>query len=206
MRTIRDSGEHELEIKRSRFLCALAKVDSEQQAREFVAERRRLHHEARHHCSAYVLDPEGRTQRSNDDGEPAGTAGSPMLEVLRRNEITGAAAVVSRYFGGVLLGAGGLVRAYSSAVSAAVEHVGLSELRPMRVVSTTVDHSAAGRLENELRGAGFVVSDVDYAERVRFALRVPEEDVEQFHVWLAEATGGSAEAAVGELVHTEVPI
>ena len=110
MRTIRENGEHELEIKRSRFLCALARVDSDEAAREFIAERRKLHHEARHHCTAYVLD-EGRAQRSNDDGEPAGTAGAPMLEVLRRNEITGVVAVVSRYFGGVLLGAGGLVRA-----------------------------------------------------------------------------------------------
>jgi len=204
VRTIRENGEHELEIKRSRFLCALARVDSDEAAREFIAERRKLHHEARHHCTAYVLD-EGRAQRSNDDGEPAGTAGAPMLEVLRRNEITGVVAVVSRYFGGVLLGAGGLVRAYGSAVSAALEHVGLNELRPMHVVSTTVDHSAAGRLENDLRAAGFVVSDVDYAERVRFELRVPAGDVERFHVWLAEATGGSATAEVGELVHAEVP-
>ena len=185
MRTIRENGEHELEIKRSRFLCALARVDSDEAAREFIAERRKLHHEARHHCTAYVLD-EGRAQRSNDDGEPAGTAGAPMLEVLRRNEITGVVAVVSRYFGGVLLGAGGLERAYGSAESAALEHVGLNELRPMHVVSTTVDHSAAGRLENDLRAAGFVVSDVDYAERVRFELRVPAGDVERFHVWLAE--------------------
>ncbi|MFR9730378.1 YigZ family protein [Saccharopolyspora sp. MS10] len=206
MRTIRRSGEFELEIKRSRFLCALSRADSEEGAREFIAQRRRLHHDARHHCSAYVLDADGRTQRSNDDGEPAGTAGAPMLEVLRHHEITGAVAVVSRYFGGTLLGAGGLVRAYGGAVSAALEHVGLAELRPMRLVSTTAEHSLAGRLENDLRSQGFSVSDVDYGERVRFVLRIPEAEVGAFERWLAETTGGAAEPVRGELVHAEVPL
>ncbi|WP_243790297.1 YigZ family protein [Saccharopolyspora gloriosae] len=206
MRTIRRSGEFELEIKRSRFLCALARVESEEQAREFIARRRKLHHEARHHCSAYVLGPDGRTQRSSDDGEPAGTAGVPMLEVLRHNEITRTVAVVSRYFGGTLLGAGGLVRAYGNAVSAALEHVGLAELRPMRLVSTTVDYLLAGKLENDLRSKGFTVSDVDYSESVRFVVRVPEGELEEFDVWLAENTNGAAEAVRGDLVHTEAPI
>ncbi|MEU6127552.1 YigZ family protein [Saccharopolyspora sp. NPDC047091] len=206
MRTIRRSGEFELEIKRSRFLCALSRADSEERAREFVAQRRKLHHDARHHCSAYVLDVDGRTQRSSDDGEPAGTAGVPMLEVLRHNEITRVVAVVSRYFGGTLLGAGGLVRAYGGAVSAALEQVGLAELRPMRLVSTTVDYLVAGKLENDLRSHGFSVSDVDYSERVRFVVQVPADDVEDFGRWLAEATGGAAEPVLGELVHAEVPV
>lgn len=205
MRRIRADGEHELVIKRSRFRCVLARVETEQQAKDFVAEQRKLHHEARHHCSAQVLD-HGRTQRSNDDGEPAGTAGAPMLEVLRRNEITGVIAVVSRYFGGVLLGAGGLVRAYGSAVSAALEQVGLVELRPVRVVFTTVDHAAAGRLDNDLRAAGFTVSDVDYAARVRFELHEPVDEVEAFEVWLAQATNGSAQAELGAVRYAEVPI
>ncbi|MCA1227134.1 YigZ family protein [Saccharopolyspora sp. 6M] len=206
MRTIRRSGEFELEIKRSRFLCALSRADSEEQAREFVALRRKLHHDARHHCSAYVLDADGRTQRSNDDGEPAGTAGVPMLEVLRHNELTRVVAVVTRYFGGTLLGAGGLVRAYGGAVSAALEQVGLAELRPMRLVSTTVDYLVAGKLENDLRSHGFSVSDVDYSDRVRFVVEVPADDVEDFRHWLAEATGGAAEPLLGEVVHAEVPV
>lgn len=102
MRTIRQAGEFELEVKKSRFLCALARVTSESEAREFVQSRRKLHHDARHHCSAFVLGDLGEIQKSSDDGEPAGTAGVPMLEVLRRNELTNTAAVVTRYFGGVL--------------------------------------------------------------------------------------------------------
>ncbi|GAB2656076.1 YigZ family protein [Saccharopolyspora gloriosae] len=206
MRAIRRSGEFELEIKRSRFLCALSRAESEEQAREFIAQRRKLHHDARHHCSAYVLGADGRTQRSSDDGEPGGTAGVPMLEVLRHNEITHVVAVVSRYFGGTLLGAGGLVRAYGGAVSAALEHVALAELRPMRLMSTAVDYLVAGKLENDLRSQGFLVSDVDYSEHVRFVVQVPEPELDAFDVWLAEATGGAAEAVRGELVHAEVPL
>ncbi|RCW46989.1 putative YigZ family protein [Halopolyspora algeriensis] len=206
MRTIGQPGEYQLEVKKSRFLCALARVTTEEQAREFVRHRRRLHHEARHHCSAYVLGDDGQTQKSSDDGEPAGTAGVPMLEVLRRNDITNTVAVVSRHFGGVLLGAGGLIRAYGGAVSEALEHVGLVERREMRVVSTTVDHGVAGKLENDLRRSDYLVADVHYGARVRFDLHIPETDVAGFETWLAEATGGAATIGLGGSVHTEVPV
>lgn len=204
MRTIRSAGEHEIEIKKSRFRCALARVSTAEEARAFVQQRRREHHSARHHCSAYVLGAAGETQKSSDDGEPAGTAGVPMLEVLRRHEVTDVVAVVTRYFGGVLLGAGGLVRAYSGAVSAALDALGLVERRPMRVVSTVVDYSLAGRLENELRSSCYPVADVHYGVDVRFDVQVPEGDVPAFEVWLAEATGGAATGTVGELTHVEV--
>ncbi|GAA4858609.1 MULTISPECIES: YigZ family protein [Saccharopolyspora] len=203
MRTIKRPGEHEIEIKRSRFRCALEVVRTEEEAREFIALQRRRHHEARHHCSAFVLGDDGRTQKSNDDGEPAGTAGTPMLEVLRRNDITNTVAVVIRYFGGVLLGAGGLVRAYGGAVSAALEEVGLVDRRPVRVVSTTVDHALAGRLDNDLRSAGYQVIGTDYAERARLRVLVAEDGVADFRTWLAEATGGTATAEVGDRTHVE---
>src|SRR4051812_48659133 len=135
---------HEIEIKRSRFLCALAPVTSEEAAREFIAARRRADPQARHHCHAFVLGPDGRTQRSSDDGEPAGTAGTPMLEVLRRRELTDTVAVVTRYFGGVLLGAGGLIRAYGQSVSDALEVVGVLEHRRLHVVDVAVGYDPAG--------------------------------------------------------------
>ncbi|MCI2421188.1 YigZ family protein [Saccharopolyspora sp. K220] len=206
MRTIKQPGEHELEVKRSRFRCALARVTDEAEAREFIQRRRRLHHDARHHCSAFVLGDSGEIQKSSDDGEPAGTAGVPMLEVLRRNEITNTVAVVTRYFGGVLLGAGGLVRAYGGAVSAALEHVGLVERRPVRIVTTTVDHLLAGKLANDLRSGGFQLADTEYQDLVRFHVNVPESDVDDFRTWLAEATGGVAQAEIGDLTHAEVDI
>jgi len=127
--TVAGTGVHEIEIRRSRFLCALAPVTSEEAAREVIAARKKADPAARHHCHAFVLGADGRTQRSSDDGEPAGTAGTPMLEVLRRRELTDTVAVVTRYFGGVLLGAGGLIRAYGQAVSEAVDVVGVREYR-----------------------------------------------------------------------------
>ncbi|KAA5829225.1 YigZ family protein [Saccharopolyspora hirsuta] len=204
MRTIKQSGEHELEVKKSRFLCALARVTDEAEAREFIQQRRKLHHDARHHCSAFVLGDLGEVQKSSDDGEPAGTAGVPMLEVLRHNEITNTVAVVTRYFGGVLLGAGGLVRAYGGAVSAALEHVGLVERRPVRTVTTAVDYLVAGKLDNDLRSAGYQVVDTEYQDVVRFHVNVPVSEVDAFRTWLAEITGGTAEATLGPLTHAEV--
>ncbi|MGP4015114.1 YigZ family protein [Saccharopolyspora sp. 5N708] len=204
MRTIKQPGEHELEVKKSRFRCALARVTSEAEAREFIQQRRRLHHDARHHCSAFVLGDSGEIQKSSDDGEPAGTAGVPMLEVLRRNEITNTVAVVTRYFGGVLLGAGGLVRAYGGAVSAALEQVGLVERRPVRTMTTTVDYLLAGKLENDLRSAGYQVVDTSYQDLVRLRVNVPESGVDDFRAWLAEATGGVAAAEVGDRTHAEI--
>ena len=144
MRTIKRPGVHELEIRRSRFVCALARVTTEAQAREFISGRRRTHHDATHHCTAYVLGEHGDITRGNDDGEPGGTAGRPMLEVLTRRSLTGTVAVVSRYFGGVKLGAGGLVRAYGQAAAESVDQVGLVERRPAVTVTVVTDHGRAG--------------------------------------------------------------
>ncbi len=159
----------ELEIKRSRFLTVLRRTDSEAAARELVAELRREFHDARHHCSAFVLGPDRDVQRSNDDGEPSGTAGLPMLEALTRRETSAGSAdlsditaVVVRYFGGILLGAGGLVRAYSESVSSALDAAPLVRRSRLRICSIEVPHAQAGRLENELRSAGYVMAATGY--------------------------------------------
>lgn len=206
MRTVRRSGEYETEVKRSRFVCALARARDEDEAGEFLRQQRKDNPGARHHCSAYVVGDDAQTQKSSDDGEPAGTAGIPMLETLHRNEITNTIAVVSRYFGGVLLGAGGLVRAYSGAVSAALGHIGLAERRPMRVVSTTVDYALAGKLENALRSAGHHIADVHYRDDVRFDMHVTDSQFPAFEAWLAETTAGAAKAESGGITHTEVDL
>jgi uncharacterized YigZ family protein len=196
MRTIRRDGEHELEIKRSRFLCALARVADEEAAREFIARRRREHWSATHNCTAYILGEDGGIQRSSDDGEPAGTAGVPMLEVLRHRGMTDTVAVVTRYYGGVKLGAGGLIRAYGGAVSAAVDAVGVLERRRLLVVDVFADYVIGGRLESDLRDSRFHVRGVDYGDRVRVEVALPEAELAEFEVLLAELTGGKAEAEV----------
>jgi uncharacterized YigZ family protein len=186
---------HETEARKSRFLCSLLRVQDEAQVQAFIAATRREHWDARHHCTAFILGDRPRRERSNDDGEPAGTAGAPMLEVLRRRGLTDTVAVVTRYFGGVLLGAGGLVRAYGGAVSAALEQAELVERRPVALFAVDADHVRAGRLENDLRAAGHVVRDVHYtASGVRFDVGVPEEGAAAFGEWLAAVSAGAAEA------------
>ena len=173
---------HELEIKRSRFITVLRRAGTEEDARELAAGLRREFHDARHHCSAFVIGPDRSIQRSSDDGEPAGTAGIPMLEALVKREtapgvaaLSDVSAVVVRYFGGVLLGAGGLVRAYSESVSAALEQAPLIRRSRLRICWTAVPHAGAGRLENDLRAAGLVMAETSYQDRLT-VLRIAVPD------------------------------
>lgn len=205
--TIRHDGSHETEIKKSRFICHLARVADEDEAQAFVAAVRKQYWDARHNCTAFVVGDEHRRERSSDDGEPGGTAGVPMLEVLRRRGLTDTVAVVTRYFGGIKLGAGGLVRAYGNAVSEAVDEIGLLERRPVALLAVTVGHTRAGRLENDLRAAGYAVNGLGYeAAGVRIEVGVPEAQVPVFHAWLAEATAGTAAAVAAGRTFVEVPV
>ena len=190
--SVAKTGVHEIEIRRSRFLCALAPVETEEAAREVIAGRRRADPAARHHCHAFVLGPDGRTQRSSDDGEPAGTAGTPMLEVLRRRGLTNTVAVVTRYFGGILLGAGGLIRAYSQAVAEAADTFGVVESRRLEIFEVSVDYGRAGRLESDLRASKYPVQGARYNERATFEVGVPVAGSAEFGSWLADSTGGAA--------------
>jgi uncharacterized YigZ family protein len=191
---------HELEIKRSRFITVLRRTDSEDGARALVAGLRREFHDARHHCSAFVLGPDRDIQRSSDDGEPSGTAGIPMLEALIRREtapgvtdLSDISAVVVRYFGGILLGAGGLVRAYSESVSAALELAPLVNRSRLRLCAVRVAHAAAGRLENDLRAAGYVMAETGY-ESQSTVLRLALPDSPRV---LADAAGRLAAMTAG---------
>lgn len=186
--TLAGDGEAVLEVKRSKFLCTLRRVATEAEARAVVEELRRQHWDARHHCSAFVLGADAMVQRSSDDGEPAGTAGAPMLEVLRGAGVSDVVAVVTRWFGGVLLGAGGLVRAYSEAVQAGLAEVGTLERRLLQEWSLELDHAEAGRVESDLRTRGVPVLDTAYEARVRLVLGV--EDGDALAVTVAELTAG----------------
>lgn len=193
--TIGRDTEYEIEVKRSRFVCALGRVGDEAAARAFVQRIRKRRWDARHHCTAYVVGYPQPAQRSNDDGEPAGTAGVPMLEVLRRNGLTDTVAVVSRYFGGVLLGAGGLARAYGAAVAGAVDAAGTIARERVSLLVLRADHAHAGALEHGLRATGRRVRDVAYrSDGVRIEVGLPPAEVEAFLAWLAQATGGAAAA------------
>jgi uncharacterized YigZ family protein len=194
--TLARNGGAEIEVKRSRFLCTLERVEDEPAARAVVDRLRRQHWDARHHCSAFVLGPvgDGQVERSSDDGEPAGTAGAPMLEVLRGRGVSDVVAVVTRGFGGTLLGAGGLVRAYGDAVRAGLDSTGTLRRDLVRELVLDVDHADAGRVESELRARGIVVLDTVYAARVALRLGVPPADEQRLHALVAELTAGTAAA------------
>ena len=192
-------AQAETEVKRSRFLCTLRRVATEEEARSVVEGLRREHWDARHHCSAFVIGPPGadRVERSSDDGEPAGTAGAPMLEVLRGGGPSGegvadCVAVVTRWFGGTLLGAGGLVRAYGDAVRAALDEAGTRERRLLREVAVELGHADAARVESDLRARGLEVLATSYGVSVELVLGVPPADVGGVEVVLAALTSGAA--------------
>lgn len=202
--TIAAPVDHELVIKKSRFLTHLAPVSSPDEADAVIAEARRRAWDARHHCSAQVTGLRGDRARSSDDGEPSGTAGMPMLEVLRRRELTDVVAVVTRYFGGVKLGAGGLVRAYSSAVSEALDHAALVDRMLLTEVTLAVPHAEAGRFDNLLREwtsrHGAVLGETVYAAVAEFAVWTPDEAVTAL---VAEVAAASAGAVTAQVTGTE---
>lgn len=192
--TIARDGEAEIEVKRSRFLATLVRVEEEREARAVVERLRKEHWDARHHCSAFILGPDAAIQRSSDDGEPAGTAGAPMLEMLRGHEVSDTVAVVTRWFGGVLLGAGGLVRAYGDAVRAGLEEVGTLRREMLTLHDLEVSHADAGRVETELRSRGITVLGADYTAAVTLHVALPDEQLASWPALVAELTAGASES------------
>lgn len=191
-RTIAHAVEAELEVRRSRFHARLVPVTDEAAAREVVAETRKRFWDAGHHCSAFVLGSAADLERSSDDGEPSGTAGAPMLDALRSTGLTDVLAVVSRWFGGVLLGTGGLVRAYGDAVRLVTTEASIRDVRRLRLLRATLDPGTAGRFEAELRARGVAVLGVTWGEQVEILIGVPPGEAGAVEALTAELTGGRA--------------
>lgn len=185
------SGESEYTEKRSRFLGHIRCVETEEEAKAFIAECRKKYYDARHNCWCYII--KNGAERYGDDGEPQGTAGIPMLEVMRREGITNVVCVVTRYFGGVLLGAGGLLRAYTKSAKDALDAAGISVVRRWIEVEVPCSYSQAEKLKNEISSAGGVVSDMEYAANVNIKVLVPENMVNNFKTKIFDVTAGSVE-------------
>ena len=209
----RNTVEVTLDIRRSEFIGMVRRVESEVEARAWIDQVRGVHHAATHVVPAFVLGPDRDIQRSSDDGEPAGTAGMPMLQALtnyravhdgvEHADISDVCAIAVRYFGGVKLGAGGLVRAYSDTVVAALDQTPLVVRQRMVLVALQAPHGEVGRVENDLRSAGFTVLGTDYAgpqATMTVGLDDADDALENFNARLASMTAG---ALVAEAVGTQ---
>lgn len=190
--TVAGDGAAELEVERSRFAARVSRVSDESEVRGVVEQVRREHWDARHHCFAAVLGAEGTSTQAHDGGEPAGTAGAPMLQLLQGSGLSDVVVVVSRWFGGTLLGTGGLARAYAAAARAGLEQAGLVERVRHDLCEVTVDFTEVGRLEHDLRARGARVLGVEYTGEASLRFAVPPSSRPVVEEIVAELTGGTA--------------
>ena len=190
-----EGGTSEVVVKKSRFLGITFPVSTPEEAAEQIAGIRKKYYDARHNCYAYRLEG---AEKFSDDGEPSQTAGKPMLDVLAGAGLVGALVVVTRYFGGTLLGTGGLVRAYTEAAQEAVKNSKITEIRPKRRVTCCIAYPELGRIQYIFREEG-LTPEIDYQEKITLSADVPDERVVPITTAITEATAGKAELTVGEL-------
>ena len=189
--TIKQAHSIENVISKSRFIAYIKPVSTENEAKAFIDEIKTKHKDATHNCSAYTVGPEMNIQKANDDGEPSGTAGIPMLEILKQQEIHNVCVVVTRYFGGIKLGAGGLIRAYSGAVRDVIYDIGRVELREAIPVTVTLDYDQTGKFEYELASTTFLLREQFYTDKVSYQIDVVKNEYDAFIDFLNRITSGN---------------
>ena len=197
-------GEASFVEKRSEFLGHVRMVETEEEARAFIAEMKKKYHDARHNCWCYII--KDGPERYSDDGEPQGTAGIPMLEVFRREGITNFVCVVTRYFGGILLGAGGLLRAYTKSAKDALDAAGVSVVRRWVEMDIPCSYAQAERLKGEVLAIDGIVTDMEYAAAVTIKAMVPEEKVEELGAKIFDVSAGSVKCISGGESFRAVPL
>lgn len=200
MKTVFEGGEGEIVEKKSRFIATVRPVSSEEEAAAFIAEMKKKYWDAKHNCSAFVIGDHQELTRCSDDGEPAQTAGRPMLDVLLREGIHNTAVVVTRYFGGVLLGTGGLVRAYQKAVQEGLANSIVIEKQSGRKLVIGTDYTGLGKLQYLIAQKGLATIDTIYTDKVELILMVPAELIAETEKDVIEATNGNADISWGEEV------
>ncbi|MBO1511758.1 YigZ family protein [Metabacillus bambusae] len=201
--TVKGYGEHEIIIQKSRFICYIERVTNEEDAQSFIQQIKKKHYDANHNCSAYIIGENDHIQKANDDGEPSGTAGVPMLEVLKKKQLKDTVVVVTRYFGGIKLGTGGLIRAYGKSVSEGLNAIGIVERKLMRVMHTKIDYTWLGKVENELRSSTFLLKEIHYLNDVEVEAYVEEDKKGTFIDWMTELTNGKGDISEGDVVYLE---
>ena len=189
----RATFQKELEIKKSIFLATLIPVKNEEEAQEAIAKMKKEKRDATHNCSAYRIGTERIYEKSSDDGEPQGTAGHPMLHVLQMNELTNTLAIVTRWFGGIKLGAGGLTRAYTQSLADAVKEADLVRYTPHEKYTVSFPYTTSGAFENHIKGTDIIVKDRQFSDKVTVTFLTLPDKAETHTRWLTDATGGKAE-------------
>lgn len=201
-KTVKSEASAEFVEKRSRFIATVKPVESEKDAVDFINSLRQKYWDATHNVYAYVIE-ENNITRYSDDGEPGGTAGMPVLDVLTRNDITNAVVVVTRYFGGTLLGTGGLVHAYSHSAKIGVEASGIAEMVMCRQMTIKCDYTLLGKIQNELRRLDIIEGETQYTDMVEISLYVPLDNTERVKKAIIELTNATAEFVFGDCEYIE---
>lgn len=199
-------GIHETTVSKSRFICHVYRVHTLQEANAHIQKIRDIHDRANHNCVAYLIGENNEYGRAADDGEPSGTAGAPMLDVLQRQNIRNCLVIVTRYFGGVKLGAGGLIRAYGSAVSEGLKATGLVRRIKMRSMWLTCDYAVSETLQSKLVRASYAVGHIEYTDRVRIETLVELDQTDAFCAWLIETTHNTVTCEAGDVSFKEIPV
>ncbi|GAB4072960.1 YigZ family protein [Barrientosiimonas marina] len=204
--TVKKEDTAEIVIQKSQFIGYVKRVETEDDAQAFVQQIKKKHHDATHNCSAYMIGEHNQIQKANDNGEPSGTAGIPILEVLKKKDLKDTAVVVTRYFGGIKLGAGGLIRAYSSTTSEAIQTAGVVERRLMKGFSITVNYALLGKVENALRNSDYILENIHYLDTVAFIVYVPDGEEDIFREWIVEITHDRAAFAEKGTAYVEIDV
>ena len=205
-KTTAENGTASYEIQKSRFIAYTSHVETEAEARDFVTAIKKKHFDARHNCSAWVLGADSSQQKSNDDGEPGGTAGNPILEAIKQHGLTNVVVVVTRYFGGIKLGAGGLIRAYSHTASLGLEATPCLEVKPFCLMEAEMDYSLLGTVENWIRNKELRTGETAYLDKVTVRLLVEPADCEAISTELTNLTAAQCKITIHQPEYMSLPI
>ena len=205
-KTTAENGTASYEIQKSRFIAYTSHVETEAEARDFVTAIKKKHFDARHNCSAWVLGADSSQQKSNDDGEPGGTAGNPILEAIKQHGLTNVVVVVTRYFGGIKLGAGGLIRAYSHTASLGLEATPCLEVKPFCLMEAEMDYSLLGTVENWIRNEELRTEETAYLDKVTVRLLVEPADCEAISTELTNLTAAQCKITIHKPEYMSLPI
>lgn len=205
-RTIKEDGQVQEEIKKSRFICHAKRVNSEEEARAFITAIKKEHYKATHNCSAFIIGERSEIKRTSDDGEPSGTAGVPMLGVLENHNLTNVCVVVTRYFGGIKLGAGGLIRAYAGSVALAVKEIGIVEIKEQAGIQIQMSYAQYQEYGNFLKEHNLMELETNFTDQVETIIFVDKEDKEAIKASLIEFFNGKVTLIDQGLREVEVPV